>query len=88
MLRVRDFQKESRINKRFNIVATFITDNRNAGSDHSIVSQDEFIAILESPDFPLYFITYDIHMNQFAHANSVLVKRDPIDHSVGTRNHA
>jgi len=46
-----------------NIVATFITDGSDAGSDHTIASQEDFIAILESPDFPLYFITYDIHMN-------------------------
>ena len=58
-LRVREFLRESRLNKRYQVVATFKTSSSTA-TDVAIVDEEEFIAILESVDFPLYFFTYDI----------------------------
>lgn len=57
-LRVRDFLRESKINKRYQVIATFKTSGAPLG-DAKIVDEEEFVACLESPDFPLYVCTYE-----------------------------
>ena len=58
-LRVRDFLRESRINKRYNVVATFKTSAQPLGA-YQVVDDEEYVAIMESPDYPLYIFTYEV----------------------------
>ena len=37
-----------------------------------MVDEDEFIAILESLDMPLYYIMYDVSMTQFVYSDRYL----------------
>ena len=57
-LRVRDFLRESKINKRYQVIATFKTSQTAIG-DTKIVDEEEYVACLESPDFPFYVCTYE-----------------------------
>lgn len=59
-LRVREFLKEGRINKRFQVVATYKTSTTKSSGTPHIVDEEEFIAIMESKDMPLYFINFQI----------------------------
>ena len=62
-LSVKNFEKESIINKRYQIVATF---NEAPQLDPSSTmrlepsNQNEYVAIMESLDIPLYLISYDL----------------------------
>ena len=58
-LKVKDFQNESKIKQRLNIVSTFKTSDAPSNG-YSIVDTEEYVAMLESPDFSLYAVTYDI----------------------------
>lgn len=86
-LTVRAFLAESRINKRYQVIATFKTSLQPLGS-YTVADLDEYVACLESPNFPLYICTYEPQYNQFIHANPYLTATDPIDHTVATRKHA
>jgi hypothetical protein len=86
-LTVRDFKQETRINKRYNIVATYATSGTPDNS-FTTASDQEFIAILENPDFPLYIMTYDVYFTQFVHIDPTKVDADPIDRSIACRKHA
>lgn len=57
-LRVRDFLRETKINKRYQVIATYKSSQLPIG-DHKIVDEEEFVACLESPDYPLYVCTYE-----------------------------
>ena len=86
-LRVREFSRESRINQRYQIVATFKT-SALPDAPLTIVDEEEYIAILESTNFPLYFITYEIDYTQFVYSNPISNPDQPIDHSIASRKHA
>lgn len=53
-----------------------------------MVDDQEFIAILESPNFPLYIFTYDVTYIQYVHVDPTATNVDPIDRSVSCRSHA
>ena len=60
-LTVKNFEKESNINKRYQITATIKSTPFNIHYQTPQIENDnEFIAILESLDIPLYFILYDV----------------------------
>ena len=62
-LKVRDFLKESILSPRYQIVATINSQPETYPSSTETfapTNEDEFIAILESLDIPLYFILYDV----------------------------
>lgn len=78
-LKVSDFLKEMTLTKKYQVIATLKTGDN---------PKDEFIAIMESLDLPIYVFTYNIEMNQFVFANPVVTDTDPIDHSIAARDHA
>jgi hypothetical protein len=43
---------------------------------------------MEGLDLPIYIITYNIEMTQFVFANPIVTDSDPLDHSIGARDHA
>jgi hypothetical protein len=86
-LRVRDFERESRINKRYQVVATFKTSALSSSIPH-VVDEMEYIAILEAVDFPLYFITYEIDYTQYVFSNPLETAEPVVDHSIASRQHA
>ncbi len=49
---------------------------------------DEYAAIVESTEMPIYFFTYQIDYVQFVYSDPFTNPNDPIDHSVAARNHA
>lgn len=49
-----DFLKEMTLTKKFQVIATLKTGDS---------PKDEFIAIMESLDLPIYVFTYNIEMN-------------------------
>lgn len=83
-LRVRDFERESLINRRYQVTLTFKTSGKAdaAPGSYPVVDEEEFVACLESPDFPLYACTYEPQYTQFLHANREKAITDPLDHSV------
>lgn len=83
-LRVRDFERESLINRRYQVSLTFKTSGKvdAAPGTYSVVDEEEFVACLESPDFPLYACTYEPQYTQFIHANREKAITDPLDHTV------
>ena len=78
-LRLSDFEKNDLLRKRFQVIATFLTEDKK---------DNEFIAIMEALDFPVYIITYNIEMTQFIFARMPYTSEDPIDHSAASRKHA
>jgi len=58
---MRDFERESTISKRYQVIATI--NNAPAARPSLGVSeadQSEYVAIMEGFDLPLYFILYDV----------------------------
>lgn len=86
-VKARDFLQSSRVNQRFKIIATYATSSA-PGNDFAMVDDQEFIAILESPNFPLYIFTYDVTYIQYVHVDPTATNVDPIDRSVSCRSHA
>jgi hypothetical protein len=79
--------KESKVNKRLNIIATLKSSSLNS-TGYNITDPSEIIAHLESPDMPLYFFTFDIEYTQYVFADPYLARSDPIDHSRVARTYA
>ena len=52
-LTLRDFKKHSELRLKYSVLATF---NTNKDSD------EEFIAIMEGRDLPIYVITYNVEI--------------------------
>jgi hypothetical protein len=73
-MRVKDFERESTISKRYQVVATInnLPHNEVKGIK-GVVDDSEFIAIMESFDMPLYFILYDVSYSQFVYSERALV---------------
>jgi hypothetical protein len=73
-MRVKDFERESSISKRYQVVATInnLPHNEVKGIK-GVVDDSEFIAIMESFDMPLYFILYDVSYSQFVYSERALV---------------
>ena len=55
----REFLRESKVNKRLNIVATLKTSNVDA-AHYNLAESDELVVILESPTHPVYAFTHDL----------------------------
>ena len=87
-LRLQEFAKEITLTKKFQVVATILNPNVPSTSNTEEEEQNEFIAIMEGLDLPIYIITYNIEMTQFVFANPVDTEYDPIDHTIGARDHA
>ena len=87
-LRLQEFSKELTLTKKFQVVATILNPNVPTTYNTEDEEQSEFIAIMEGLDLPIYIITYNIEMTQFVFANPVANDSDPIDHTIGARDHA
>lgn len=89
-LKVRDFQRETLINKRYQVTLTFKTSAKPDPvlGTYDILDDEEYVACLESPDFPLYACTYEVQYTQFVHANKLVATSDPLDHKTESRKHA
>jgi len=61
-MKVKDFERESTISKRYQVIATINNAPRGKPSKgvSGIVDDTEYIAIMESLELPLYFILYDV----------------------------
>lgn len=92
-LKVKDFEKESLINKRYQVVATINSNpsgRMSSVTDLKVVDNEEYIAILESLDMPLYFILYDVSYSQFVYSERYFSEgqKQLVDHSIAARTHA
>jgi hypothetical protein len=59
-LTVRDLLAESRVGKRYQVTLTYKTSTVSASNTaFTVVDEQEFIACMESFDFPLYICTYE-----------------------------
>jgi hypothetical protein len=73
-MRVKDFERESTISKRYQVVATINNmPHQDIKGIKGIVDDTEYIAIMESFDMPLYFILYDVSYSQFVYSERVFV---------------
>jgi hypothetical protein len=92
-VRVKEFEKENIINKRYQIVATYNDAPQVKPSnpyDNTPTEDTEYIAILESLDIPLYAILYDISYTQFVYSERLFSDygKQLVDHSIASRAHA
>lgn len=93
-LKVKHFEDEAIINKRYQIVATINAepDRKPSQTNGSLSTseKDEFVAILESLDIPLYFILYDVSYSQFVFSERYFSEsgKQLVDHSIASRTHA
>jgi len=92
-LKVKDFERESSINKRYQVVATINSGPLqfpSSSTNPSMVNKEEYIAILESLDMPLYFILYDVSYSQYVYSERYFVSggKQLVDHSIPSRSHA
>ena len=72
-MKVMDFERESSLNKRYQVVATINNvPNQQVKGVRGIVDTNEYIAIMESLDVPLYFILYDVSYTQFVYSERAL----------------
>lgn len=89
---VRQLEREAQLNKRYQVVATIKGDQKklNADSEIKVIDDNEYIAIMESFDMPLYFILYDVSYTQFVYSERFFVWNGAqlIDHSIASRSHA
>jgi hypothetical protein len=91
-LTVKNFEREAFINTRYQIVATF---NHAPKFDPSLstnvepTNKNEFVAILESLDIPLYAFSYDLSYTQFVHSERVFSAsgKQLVNHAIPSRNH-
>jgi hypothetical protein len=67
------------LRKKFEVVASFKTNERSA---------EQFVAIMEGKDLPIYVFTYSIEMTQFVFADAVVTNTDMLDHTIPARTHA
>jgi hypothetical protein len=58
--------------------------------DQEYVDKDEFVAIAEGIDIPLYIFTYNIEMTQFVYTNLLTSsnQQEVIDKSIPARHHS
>jgi hypothetical protein len=90
-MKVKDFERESTISKRYQVVATINNiPQRQVKGVTGMVDQSEYVAIMESFDMPLYFILYDVSYSQFVYSERVFTSggKQLIDHSIASRTHA
>jgi hypothetical protein len=88
---VKQLEREANLNKRYQVVATInAADTNPKHSQLTIVDDNEYIAIMESFDMPLYFILYDVSYAQFVYSERYFVSggKQLIDHSIASRAHA
>ncbi len=78
-MKLNDFNKNTHLRKRFQVLATFKTEEEK---------DREYIAIMEAYNLPIYIITYNIEMTQFVFVKASAKVEDPIDHSAASRKHA
>ena len=72
-MKVKDFERESSLSKRYQVVATINNvPHQQVKGLKGIVDTTEYIAILESFDVPLYFILYDVSYSQFVYSERAL----------------
>ena len=91
-LTVKAFEREADINKRYQVVATLNSApvaRKSSSKLLKVVDNDEYIAMMESFDMPLYFIFYDITYTQFVFSERYFVSGGGqlVDHSIGARTH-
>lgn len=91
-LRMGDWKFDERLVKLISPIATFqgsaFYDDRAV--DKKYEDKNEFIAIAEGVEIPLYIFTYNIEMTQFVYTN-LMVKEgqeEIIDKSIPARHHA
>jgi len=53
---MKEFNKQNFLRKKFQVISTFSTEYSKDNYDN------EFIAVMESYDYPIYVITYNIEM--------------------------
>ena len=95
-IRVKDLKSDDRLKKWITPVATFkgSGDARNdilqADKVSPYDSNDEFIAIAEGIDLPLYMFTYNVEMTQFTFTDMMksIDQEECIDKSLISRHHA
>jgi hypothetical protein len=94
-LKVKNFEEESIINKRYQIVATINSEPERTPSQTLLANlttshKEEFVAILESLDIPLYFILYDVSYTQFVFSERYFSEsgKQLVNHSIASRTHA
>lgn len=74
-----DFVRSTYLKSRFDVLATIHKETEK---------EDEFVAIMEAIEYPLYVMTYNLEMTQNQHVKGALVNRDPIDRKGPSRKHA
>ena len=90
-MKVKDFERESTISKRYQVVAAINNmPQKQVRGVTGLVDQTEYVAIMESFDMPLYFILYDVTYSQFVYSERVFTSggKQLIDHSIASRTHA
>lgn len=95
-IKLKDLMSDDRLKKWLVPLATFYGsgDSQNKHSitskEDTYTSEDEFVAIAEGADLPLYIFTYNIEMTQFAYTNLMKnpEQEEIIDKSIPSRHHA
>ena len=96
--RLRELKLDDKLGKWFNPIATF-KDSGNADASINFQtpkeelpynSEEEFVAIAEANDIPMYIFTYNVEMTQFVYTDIMVSENQEeiIDKSIPARHHA